>query len=216
MGKSEKMAKDNSAMPHVEAGEAPCVNSGRRKLLLGLTGLFGGVSVISALTPFLSAWKPSARAQAAGAPVEVDLTGLNEGEVRIVEWRGKPVWILPRTEEDVERLTQLNEKLRDPLSKVKQQPEYVDPVTRSRKPEYLILVGVCTHLGCSPVFKPFEPQNSEAWPGGFFCPCHGSTFDMAGRVFKGVPAPINLEVPPHIYLSENKVLIGTDSEENIA
>ena len=155
---------------------------------------------------------PSERAKAAGAPVEADISKLEEGQMVRVQWRGKPVWILKRTEEMLGALPGLDDRLRDPASVDPQQPEYAQNSTRSIKPETLIAVGICTHLGCSPSFvpeampQPYDPD----WKGGFFCPCHGSKFDLAGRVYKGVPAPLNLEIPPHRYVSETLVLIGDD------
>jgi ubiquinol-cytochrome c reductase iron-sulfur subunit len=155
---------------------------------------------------------PSERAKAAGAPVEADISKIEPGQMIRVEWRGKPVWIVHRTEEMLEALPTLDDQLRDPNSETDQQPEYARNGYRSIKPENLVLVGICTHLGCSPSFvpeavpQPYEPN----WKGGFFCPCHGSKFDLAGRVYVAVPAPINLEVPPHKYISDSLILIGDD------
>ncbi len=190
------------------------VNTGRRRFLVALTTLMGGIGAVYTAIPFLSSWLPSARAQAAGAPVEVDLSNLKPGERIIVEWRGKPVWIIYRSPEDIIRLREKAHlaKLRDPESKVKeQQPDYVNMLHRAIHEKYLILVGLCTHLGCSPVYRPYMDQLGDDWPGGFVCPCHGSNFDMAGRVFKGVPAPINLKVPPHDFINDHTVIIGKDS-----
>lgn len=189
------------------------VDKERRNFLIAATGVVGGVGAAFAATPFLSSWLPSARAMAAGAPVEVDVTKMEPGQQVTVEWRGKPVWIIKRTQAMLDSLSTHNEKLRDPESAVEQQPGYAQNPYRSRKPEYLVLVGVCTHLGCSPKFKPFLGELGPSWPGGFYCPCHGSTFDLAGRVFQGVPAPINLQVPPHYFAEQNKLVVGLDSAQ---
>lgn len=188
------------------------IDEGRRCFLQRATGVLGGVGALCALTPFVSSWLPSSKAEAAGAPVQVDLSQLMPGQQVTVEWRGKPVWIIRRTEAMLKTLAADEEKLRDPESKVQQQPEYAKNRFRSRNPEYLVLIGICTHLGCSPKYKPYEKELGPDWPGGFFCPCHGSTFDLAGRVFKGVPAPINLEVPPYQFISDKVIVIGQDAE----
>ena len=177
-------------------------------------GAIGGVAVA---VPFVSTFAPSERAKAAGAPVEADIGGLKPGEKMTVEWRGKPVWIVRRTPEQIAALAKLDSQLADPNSDRKAYPipDYAKNTARSIKPEYLVVVGICSHLGCSPSDK-FQagPQPSlpDDWTGGFLCPCHGSTFDLAGRVFKNKPAPDNLEVPPHMYLSETKLLIGEDKK----
>ncbi|MGY0193485.1 ubiquinol-cytochrome c reductase iron-sulfur subunit [Leptothrix sp. BB-4] len=177
-------------------------------------GAIGGVAVA---VPFVSTFAPSERAKAAGAPVEADIGGLKPGEKMTVEWRGKPVWIVRRTPEQIDALAKLDGQLADPNSDRKAYPipDYAKNTARSIKPEYLVVVGICSHLGCSPSDK-FQagPQPSlpDDWTGGFLCPCHGSTFDLAGRVFKNKPAPDNLEVPPHMYLSETKLLIGEDKK----
>lgn len=177
----------------------------------------GAAGTVALATPFISSLEPSERAKAAGAAVEVDIAGLKPGEMKRVEWRGKPIWILHRTPDMLESLKKDEGDLADPHSdrKAIPIPEYAKNQWRSIKPEYLVLIGICTHLGCSPVdkFTP-GPQASlpDNWPGGFFCPCHGSTFDLAGRVFKNKPAPDNLEVPPYMYLSEGKLLIGDDKK----
>ena len=187
------------------------INKGRRQFLVALTAGLGAIGALFAAIPFISSWFPSARAKAAGAPVKVDVSHLQPDELMIVEWRGKPVWIIRRSQEDLERLKAPQKNLRDPESTVAQQPEYARNVFRSLKPEYLILVGICTHLGCSPTFVPGVGELGPNWSGGFYCPCHGSKFDLAGRVYTGVPAPINLEVPPYKFLSDSVVLIGDDS-----
>jgi len=188
------------------------VDKKRRRFLTAATSVVGGVGIAFAAVPFITAMKPSARAQAAGAPVEADISKLEPGQRMIVEWRGKPVWIVRRTEESLKTLEELKGILRDPDSNENLQPEYAKNDTRAIKPEYFVVVGICTHLGCSPSYiKSTDPHNlGNDWKGGFFCPCHGSRFDLAGRVYAGVPAPLNLEVPPHNYLSETRVQIGVD------
>jgi ubiquinol-cytochrome c reductase iron-sulfur subunit len=179
----------------------------------------GAVGGVAAAVPFVASFEPSERARAAGAPVEADISGLKVGEQLTVEWRGKPVWIVRRSPEQVAALPKHDAELADPKSERKPDeltPEYARNENRSRKPEYLVVVGICTHLGCSPTDK-FQagPQPSlpADWPGGFLCPCHGSTFDLAGRVFRNKPAPDNLEVPPHMYLSDTRLLIGEDKKK---
>lgn len=189
------------------------VDPRRRRLVIVTTGL-GLVGAGFAATPFVKSMEPSARARAAGAPVEVDISGLEPGHLMTVEWRGKPVWILKRTPDMLAELKTDQYLLADPNSTVaSQQPPYARNATRSIKPEVLVLVGICTHLGCSPEKRLAAGPASRLgpdWPGGFFCPCHGSKFDLAGRVFKNVPAPTNLVVPPYKYLTDNRVLIGVD------
>ncbi|WP_374476260.1 ubiquinol-cytochrome c reductase iron-sulfur subunit [Zoogloea sp.] len=190
----------------------PC-NPGRRQLLIATAGV-GGVLAAAAAVPFVASLTPSERAMAAGAPVEVDIDKLAPGEMMVVEWRGKPVWILHRTPEMLAALPKAEGELADPGSAVEsQQPEYAHNPHRSRRPEIFVAVGICTHLGCSPssAFQAGNPAIGADWPGGFLCPCHGSTFDFAGRVFKNKPAPTNLEVPPHIYLSDARLRIGEDN-----
>lgn len=191
------------------------VNLGRRRFLTASATVVGGVGVAYLAVPFIAAWAPSERAQAAGAPVEADISKLDLGAMMTLEWRGKPVWLIRRTDRMLEALPTLNPLLRDPNSEVaEQQPEYAQNEYRSIKPALLVLVGICTHLGCSPTYRPdFAPPDlGPDWKGGFFCPCHGSRFDLAGRVFQGVPAPTNLEVPPYQFLDDTRVLIGVDSE----
>jgi len=185
----------------------------RRHFLTVATTAIGGVGVALTAVPFLASWKPSARAQAAGAPVEVDISKLEDGGLLRVEWRGKPVWIVKRTSAMLDRLANATNDLRDPESDVSDQPEYAKNEVRSLKPEILVLVANCTHLGCVPTDR-FEVAPADLgadWVGGFFCPCHGSKFDLAGRVFAGVPAPTNLSVPPYRFLSDNTILVGDDS-----
>jgi len=193
------------------------VDSGKRTWLIASScaGVVGGAAVA---VPFVSTFQPSERARAAGAAVEVDISGLKEGEKLTVEWRGKPVWIVRRTKAQLEALPKLDGQLADPKSERKPSeltPEYARNEWRSIKPEFLVTVGICTHLGCSPSdkFVPGpQPSLPSDWAGGFLCPCHGSTFDMAGRVFKNKPAPDNLEIPPHMYLSDSRLLIGEDKK----
>lgn len=185
----------------------------RRDFLLKTTGAIGGVGAACALTPFVASWLPSAKAQAAGAPVRVDLKDLEPGQQVTVEWRGKPVWILRRTKEMIKSLPKIESSLRDPESLVDQQPDYAKNEYRSINPEYLVLIGICTHLGCVPKYTPDAEEFGSDWMGGFYCPCHGSRFDFAGRVYKGVPAPINLQVPPYKFISEHVIVIGESSKE---
>jgi len=188
----------------------------RRRFFAVATGVTAALGAVGAAVPFLSSWQPSARARALGAPVEVDLSKLDEGALMRVIWRGKPVSILHRSPAMLERMKNSDVDLRDPESEVaEQQPEYAQNPTRSLKPDYLVVISSCTHLGCIPVSR-FEVAPADLgpdWVGGFFCPCHGSKFDFAGRVFAGVPAPTNLVVPPHSYVGDNTLLIGVDSED---
>ncbi|MGD9772599.1 ubiquinol-cytochrome c reductase iron-sulfur subunit [Diaphorobacter sp.] len=193
------------------------IDSSKRTWLIA-SGCAGAVGGAAAVVPFVSTFQPSEKAKAAGAAVEVDVSTLNPGEKVVVEWRGKPVWIVKRTPEQLAELSALDDQLADPKSlrnPAEFTPEYARNEWRSIKPEILVAVGICTHLGCSPVDKfvqGAQPSLPDDWKGGFLCPCHGSTFDMAGRVFKNKPAPDNLEVPPHMYLSETKLLIGEDKK----
>ncbi len=188
------------------------VDTGRRRFLTAATTVVGGVGAAATLVPFIVSFQPSARAQAAGAPVEVDISKMEPGQRLTVEWRGKPVWIVRRTDEMLASLEALEGQLRDPVSEKDQQPDYARNASRAIKPEYLVVIGICTHLGCSPTFRPeVAPADLGAdWKGGFFCPCHGSRFDLAGRVYAGVPAPLNLVIPPYTYVNESRVLIGVD------
>lgn len=188
------------------------VDPGRRRFLTLTTSVVGGAGVAAAAWPFLASLAPSERAKALGAPVSVDISKAEAGQRITVAWRGKPVWIVKRTPEMVASLDQVSGDLRDPDSKEPQQPDYAKNEARSIKPEVLVMVGSCTHLGCSPTFRPDHPapEIHSNWQGGFFCPCHGSMFDLAGRVYKGVPAPTNLIVPPHRYESEHLIVIGED------
>ena len=194
-----------------------CMDKSRRNWLIA-TSVAGGVGTAAVALPLVSTFAPSEKAKAAGAPVEMDISGMQPGELRTVEWRGKPVWVVRRTPEMLESLKKIEGDLADPKCERNPKdltPAYAQNSHRSIKPEYLVAVGICSHLGCSPITK-FEtgaqPSLPDNWTGGFLCPCHGSTFDLAGRVFKNKPAPDNLEVPPHMYLSDTKLLIGEDKK----
>ncbi len=188
------------------------VDTRKRKFLIAATTAVGGVAAAGVAVPLVMSMLPSARAKAAGAPVEVDISKIEPGMLLTVEWRGKPVWIVNRTKEMLDLLGKHDDQLADAKSDMPQQPEYCKNANRSIKPEYLVAVGICTHLGCSPTFRKDvgAADLGGDWPGGFFCPCHGSRFDLAARVFKGVPAPTNLVIPPHQYVSDAKLLIGVD------
>ncbi|MBD1555428.1 ubiquinol-cytochrome c reductase iron-sulfur subunit [Vibrio sp. S9_S30] len=187
------------------------INNGRRRFLTATTAVVGAVGSIAVAVPFIKSWNPSAKAKAAGAPVEVEIGKLEEGQMVRVEWRGKPVWVVRRSSSVVEELKALDGQLRDPDSSEEQQPSYAQNAYRSIKPEYFVAVGICTHLGCSPTYLPESfSEQVQGVKSGFFCPCHGSKFDMAGRVFQGVPAPLNLVVPKHTYLTDSKIIIGVD------
>lgn len=191
------------------------VNTGRRRFLTATTAVVGGAGAIFAAVPFIKSWKPSARAQVAGAPVTVDVSRLLPGQRLTVTWRGQPVWLIRRTEEQLAALSSLNGQLRDPNSEnPEQQPAYAANATRSLRPELAVLIGICTHLGCVPLFRPeMQPQPFDPeWKGGFYCPCHNSRFDLAGRVFEGVPAPTNLRVPPYHFTGDAELVIGVDPQ----
>lgn len=190
------------------------VNNGRRRFLTAATAVVGGAGVVGVAVPFIGSWNPSARAKAAGAPVEVNVGKLEPGQLIRAEWRGKPVYVVRRTEKTVADLAKLDDQLRDPNSEKAQQPEYAANAYRSIKPEFLVALGVCTHLGCAPTYHNGDfDQFVEGTSEGFFCPCHGSKFDMAGRVFQGVPAPLNLMVPEHSFTDEDTLLIGVGQGE---
>lgn len=196
--------------------EVEKVDGGRRHFLLVATTVTGIAGAAMTAVPFLASWKPSARAQALGAPVEQDIAKLEPGAMIKVNWRGQAVYIVRRSPEMMKQLEDpsLADRLRDPTSQESEQPKYAQNDVRSLKPEYLVLIGVCTHLGCAPMSR-FEPGDAELgadWPGGFYCPCHGSKFDLAGRVFKDVPAPLNLKVPPYRFVTDAVVQIGVDAE----
>lgn len=193
------------------------VNEGRRRFLTGATCVVGAAGAVGAAVPFVGSWNPSAKAKAAGAPVKANISNIEPGAMITVEWRGAPVYVVRRTKEVLDELPNHDSVLRDPDSKESVQPDYVTPQLRAikGKEEFLILKGICTHLGCAPMYHPeVSAQNigGGEWFGGFFCPCHGSKFDLSGRVFKGVPAPINLEVPPYSFESDSVIVIGVDQE----
>lgn len=191
----------------------PHPNDPQRRTWLIATGTAGGIAAVATAVPFVSTFEPSERARAAGGPVDVDIGDILPGTQKIVEWRGKPVWIMRRTPEMIAALSGHDAELADPQSKRDQQPDYAQNATRSRQPEIFVAVGICTHLGCSPSTAPqgaANPSLPADWPGGYFCPCHGSSFDGAGRVFKNKPAPINLEVPPYRFASATRIVVGDD------
>ncbi|TBU73240.1 ubiquinol-cytochrome c reductase iron-sulfur subunit [Phytopseudomonas daroniae] len=191
------------------------VNAGRRRFLVAATSVVGAAGAVGAAIPFVGSWYPSAKAKAAGAPVKVNVGKIEPGQQMVAEWRGQPVFIMRRTEAILSDLARIEGQLADANSKNSVQPAYVDPKTRSIKPEILLLVGLCTHLGCAPSFRPeVAPADlGESWVGGYFCPCHGSRYDLAGRVYKSQPAPLNLPVPPHTYESADVIIIGVDQEQ---
>jgi ubiquinol-cytochrome c reductase iron-sulfur subunit len=185
------------------------VNAGRRRFLAAATSVVGVAGAVGVAVPFVGSWNPSAKAKAAGAPVKADISKIEPGQMVVVEWRGKPVYILRRTPEALESIKKVDGELKDPTSAASVQPAYAKNEFRAIKDEVLVLVGLCTHLGCAPKY---QPEVTAGWLGGFFCPCHGSKFDLAGRVYNNVPAPTNLEVPPYSYESDNVIVIGVDQE----
>ncbi len=189
------------------------VNHSRRRFLTAVTSVVGAAGAVGVAIPFIGSWNPSAKAKAAGAPVRINLAAIEPGQMITEEWRGKPVFIVRRTDEALAGLKKVVDEVSDPNSEVEQQPSYAQNETRSIRPEFMIMLGVCTHLGCAPQFRPdvgAKDMGGDAWQGGFFCPCHGSKFDLAGRVYKSVPAPINLEVPPHTYETDTTIVVGID------
>ncbi|UOP05290.1 ubiquinol-cytochrome c reductase iron-sulfur subunit [Conchiformibius kuhniae] len=189
------------------------INQGRRRFLTLATAGAGGVAALGVATPLVASWFPSEKAKAAGASVEVDISKIEPGQLLTAEWRGKPIFVLNRTEEQLKDLPTLDGDLTDPASEADQQPESCKNPARSIKPNVWVAVGICTHLGCSPTYRPdvgAADLGGGSWKGGFFCPCHGSKFDLAGRVFKGVPAPSNLVIPPYKYLNDNLILVGEE------
>ena len=189
------------------------VDTDKRRFLTNATTVVGSIGAIAVTIPFISSLSPSAKARAAGAPVEVDISKLEVGQLLTIEWRGKPVFVFRRSEESLSALANLKTELRDPHSEeLGQQPSYCKNDLRSIRQDLMVLVGICTHLGCAPTYRPeLAPEDlGPDWQGGFFCPCHGSTFDLAGRVYQSVPAPTNLVVPPHYFINDNKLLIGTE------
>lgn len=189
------------------------VDTGRRRFLTAATGVVGAVGGAFVAYPFLASWNPSAKAQAAGAPVQADISKLQLGERMTIEWRGQPIWIVRRDKSILDNLDKIADKLKDPNSTDEgQQPKYATNEFRSIKPEISVLIGICTHLGCSPLFKKEMNEVVQGVLGGYFCPCHGSRFDLAGRVFNGVPAQQNLRVPPYKFLSDTEIMVGVDPE----
>lgn len=191
------------------------VNSGRRKFLTAATSVVGVAGAVGIAVPFLGSWNPSAKAKAAGAPVKADVSKLEPGQMVVVEWRGMPVYVVNRTEAQLEELPKLNSLLKDPDSLVSEQPPYIKGIDRSLLPNLLVVVGLCTHLGCAPKYRPevgAADLGGADWQGGFFCPCHGSKFDMSGRVYSGVPASTNLVVPPYTFEGDEVLVIGVDAE----
>ena len=201
---ASKAVTGHSPSPHVDAR--------KRRFLIGASTAIGGIGVVATAVPFVMSMFPSERAKAAGAPVEVDIAKLEPGQKIDIEWRGKVVWFINRTPDMLGSLPKLTAQLADPDSNVPQQPPYAKNETRSAKPAVFVAVGICTHLGCSPTFRrDVAPADLGAdWLGGFFCPCHQSKFDLAGRVYKGMPAPTNLVIPPHRYLTDTRVVVGED------
>ena len=191
------------------------VNTGRRRFLTAATSAVGVAGAVGIAVPFVGSWNPSAKAKAAGAPVKADIGKLEPGQMVVVEWRGKPVYVLNRTETQLSNLPLLNDQLKDPESLVSAQPAYIQGIDRALRPDLLVVVGLCTHLGCAPKFRPevgAADLGGAEWLGGFFCPCHGSKFDLSGRVYAGVPASSNLEVPPYSFEGDNILVIGVDTE----
>lgn len=186
------------------------VNLNRRKMLTIAISVIGGLGIGFATIPFIVSWMPSAKAKAMGAPVDIDTSKIEYGQKITVEWRGQPIFIIKRHQNTINNLKTLNDKLRDPNSNEEQQPKYATNIHRSIKPEIFVVIGICTHLGCVPLYKPKIGEVDANWIGGFFCPCHGSRFDLAGRVFKGVPAPCNLVIPPHKYINKKILRIGEE------
>ncbi|MBF7730332.1 ubiquinol-cytochrome c reductase iron-sulfur subunit [Pseudomonas sp. N040] len=191
------------------------VNAGRRRFLVAATSVVGAAGAVGAAVPFVGSWFPSAKAKAAGAPVKVNVSKIQPGQQIVAEWRGQPVFVLNRTQEMLGSLDKITPQLADPESKDSVQPAYVNPAQRSIKPELLVVVGLCTHLGCSPTFRPeVAPADLGAdWVGGYFCPCHGSRYDLSGRVYKGQPAPLNLPVPDYSFESNDVIVIGVAQEK---
>lgn len=191
------------------------VNDGRRRFLIAATSAVGVAGAVAIAVPFLGSWNPSAKAKAAGAPVKADISKIDPGAMIVVEWRGKPVYVVSRTQDQLDRLSSMDGFLKDPQSQDAIQPAYISGTGRSVRPELLVIEGLCTHLGCAPKFRPevgAADLGGDRWAGGFFCPCHGSRFDLAGRVYSGVPADTNLVIPPHSFEGDNILVIGVDAE----
>jgi ubiquinol-cytochrome c reductase iron-sulfur subunit len=192
------------------------MDTGRRRFLTAATTVIGGIGAAFVAYPFIASWSPSEKARALGAPIEVDISKIEPGQKITVEWRGQPIFIVNRSKESLNLLPSIEKNLRDPLSLESVQPVYAKNEYRSLKENILVVLGLCTHLGCVPLFKPVIGSLEAGWEGGFFCPCHGSKYDMAGRVYKGVPAPLNLPVPPYKYLSDTIILVGDDKEQGVS
>lgn len=191
------------------------VNDGRRRFLVAATSAVGVAGAVAIAVPFLGSWNPSAKAKAAGAPVKADISKIDPGAMIVVEWRGKPVYVVSRTQDQLDRLSSMDGFLKDPQSQDAIQPAYISGTGRSVRPDLLVIEGLCTHLGCAPKFRPevgTADLGGDRWAGGFFCPCHGSRFDLAGRVYSGVPADTNLVIPPHSFEGDNILVIGVDAE----
>jgi ubiquinol-cytochrome c reductase iron-sulfur subunit len=207
------MSSDTTTNP--AAGDNPDVDANRRRFLTVATSAMGAAGVVAVAVPFLGSWNPSAKAKAAGAPVKADISKLEPGQMIVVEWRGKPVYVVHRTPEMIELLNSVDDQLKDPDSAISKQPAYITDKARAIRPELLVVEGLCTHLGCAPKFRPevgAADLGGDGWVGGFFCPCHGSKFDLAGRVYSGVPASSNLVVPPYSFETQNVLVIGVDAE----
>jgi ubiquinol-cytochrome c reductase iron-sulfur subunit len=189
------------------------IDASRRRFLTAATSVVGGIGLACAAYPFLASWAPNAKSKALGAPIQVDISKLELGQKITVPWRGQPIFIVHRTPAELASLPSLDSLLRDPASKEEQQPKYAENEYRSIKKDIFVVIGICTHLGCVPLYKPELNSVEAGWEGGFFCPCHGSKYDMAGRVYKGVPAPLNLVVPPYQFLSDSIILVGEHSEK---
>lgn len=188
------------------------IDQKRRCFLRRATTAVGGVGLVAASVPFFSYWMPSADTEAAAAPIEIDISALKPREQLTIPWRGMPIWVISRDAKMLDSLSKSDSILRDPLSEQDQQPDYCKNTHRSIKPEILVAIGICTHLGCVPTYRPDIDSVTPGWPGGFYCPCHGSKYDLAGRVYKDVPAPLNLKIPRHMYLSETKIVVGQDKD----
>lgn len=186
------------------------VDEERRTFLRRATATIGGIGLAAATVPFISYWLPSVDTEAAGGPVEIDVSLLKPEEQKTIVWRGKPIWVIRRTQVMLDNLPKLNKDLRDPFSLEDQQPPYAKNLYRSIKPEFFVAIGICTHLGCIPTYRPDIGSISPGWLGGFYCPCHASMYDLAGRVYKGVPAPKNLEIPPYGYKNDNVIIVGEE------
>lgn len=188
------------------------IDKNRRCFLRAATTAVGGIGLAAASVPFFSYWMPSADTEAAAAPMHVDIGGMKPGEQRTFPWRGMPVWVIARDQPMLDTLNKLTDSVRDPLSEQDQQPAYCKNINRSIKPEFFVAIGICTHLGCVPTYRPDKASVAPDWLGGFYCPCHGSKYDLSGRVFQNVPAPLNLKIPRHMYVSDTEIVIGEDKD----